>query len=254
MIWQSNLLSQFTELIHGSTSNSHGVLRWSDAPEQEVKESRRGVAEKIGVDPERMILLKQEHGDRVYVAREEHAVTGILDPHKDLPTADGAVTALSGITLIINTSDCVPILFYDPVKRVIGGAHAGWQGTYKKVVQEVLKTMKNEYKCDTSDIFVAIGPAISGQNYDISQANDGRLQKFETAFGKASDVICRTQNRVALDLPLANKKLCLDMGIPENQIEMSGICTFEQADDWASFRKDPKALATPIWSCISIKR
>ena len=38
-------------------------------------------------------------------------------------------------------ADCVPIIFYDPIKHVVGIAHAGWQGTIKKVANNSLLKM-----------------------------------------------------------------------------------------------------------------
>lgn len=54
---------------------------------------------------------------------------GLFDQTSQIPDTDGMVTDIPGINLVIYTADCMPVSFYDPVKKVIAVAHSGWRGT-----------------------------------------------------------------------------------------------------------------------------
>ena len=45
----------------------------------------------------------------------------------------GLVTNERGIALMTLYADCVPVLFYEPVQRVIAVCHCGWKGTVQKI-------------------------------------------------------------------------------------------------------------------------
>lgn len=252
MIYRSQLLSQFTDLIHGSTSKEFGVLKFDRGQDDRVISNRENLAKQAGITLENIVMVKQIHGNHIIKVTNDYSGNGKKSVF-ELENADGLITNVPLKALVVRTADCVPILIYDPQKRVISAVHAGWQGTIKKIVQETLKAMREEYNVEPSNVFVAMGPSISGQNYDISLVKDDRLLQFENTFGKDSEVIIRTPKGVALDLPLANKKLVMETDVPENQIEVSPICTYNESDTWASYRKDPQTLDTDIWSYICLQ-
>ena len=72
---------------------------------------------------EALALINQVHGSTVVEANREN--------RSSLKTtdADAIITGRALVPIGILTADCLPVLLYDPVKRVIGAAHAGWKGT-----------------------------------------------------------------------------------------------------------------------------
>ena len=75
--------------------------------------------------------------------------------------ADGLVTDIPGVTLAVYSADCLPILLYDPVRRVVGAVHAGWRGTALGIAAKAVERMVDCYGCDRLDILAAVGPGIS---------------------------------------------------------------------------------------------
>lgn len=253
MIWHSQLLSQFSNLAHGSTSKSFGVRRFASAEDKnEVLKNRKALLESIPVDPNQAFILFQEHGDNVLRINAGQKGTA-FDEQEDLPVGDGLITKDKDVTLIARSADCVPVFFYDAKNEVIGVAHAGWKGTSKKVVQRVIESMKNEYNSYSQDIFVVIGPSICGQCYDISTTTDNRKEEFNRLFKKENDVVLSHQDgSISLDLKRANKLLALETGVLEEQIEVSSICTFED-ERYASYRRNADELGYSIWSYICMR-
>ena len=41
---------------------------------------------------------------------------------------DALVTDQPGLMVTVRTADCVPVLLYDPERRVVAAIHAGWRG------------------------------------------------------------------------------------------------------------------------------
>ena len=82
-----------------------------------------------------VVRLSLVHGSEIAVIRSmqpEGAAPLRADTDEgylDVYDADGAVTDLPGVYLTTTHGDCVPIWTCDPVKGVVGVAHAGWRGT-----------------------------------------------------------------------------------------------------------------------------
>ena len=149
------------------------------------------------------------------------------------------ITNKSGICLNVMAGDCVPLLFYDPVKKVIAVAHAGWRGSLKRIAQLTVEKMKNQYRCEVSNILVGIGPSISQKNYEV---DDKVYIEFEKRFDNLSQIFTESdQNgKYYLDIWEANKQQLISAGLSKENIELSNICTFEQNDLFFSARKGDK--------------
>ena len=76
---------------------------------------------------------------------------------------DGLVTSLNDCALSILTADCLPILFIDTVKRIIGACHAGWKGALSGIIQNTLIEMQ-KFGSNESDIRLIFGPSIKKEN------------------------------------------------------------------------------------------
>src|SRR5208283_4027816 len=80
-----------------------------------------------GLDIPQVFWRKQIHGDDVLV------VEATPDSAQGRPDADAYITDEKYLPIAIRTADCVPVFIFDPQKRAIGLAHAGWRGTYKAI-------------------------------------------------------------------------------------------------------------------------
>ncbi|XP_022612883.1 laccase domain-containing protein 1 [Seriola dumerili] len=114
-----------------------------------VAENRRRLALHAGFHPKPLHLVKVNHGSDVWVL-------GKAEPE----SYDGIVTDQTGVVVAAPGADCMPILFADPVSKVIGAAHAGWRGTLMGVAMATVEAMVTEFGCKVSDIVVAVGPSV----------------------------------------------------------------------------------------------
>jgi purine-nucleoside/S-methyl-5'-thioadenosine phosphorylase / adenosine deaminase len=106
--------------------------------------------------------LEQTHSAQVMHIRS-------ADDFDIAPDADAMVTDQPGIALIIRTADCYPILFYDPLTRLIAAAHSGREGTRKNIAQAVISKM-TDLGARPQNILAAVGPGISTSAYEVDIA------------------------------------------------------------------------------------
>lgn len=133
-----------------------GVSRGDDP--DHVRENYRRFLAAVGAQGPRMAQSCQVHGSHVRVITQADVKE---DPYEKVSyEADGLVTDLPGVTLVIFSADCLPILYYDPVRQVVGAAHAGWRGTAADMAGAVVRKMEEVYGCQPQDILAAIGPGI----------------------------------------------------------------------------------------------
>ncbi len=142
-----------------------------------------------------------------------------------VPKTDALITKERGLWLGIETADCVPILIFDPKKKIIAAIHAGWRSTVYRIVPETIEKMKSF----TDTLVVGIGPAICGQCFEVGE---------EVAKHFSEDVKEQiSDDKWQVNLWEANKMQLLEMGVLEHNIEILDLCTHENKDSLYSYRR-----------------
>lgn len=199
-----------------------------------VLENRQILAASVNIPLESFVTLNQVHNTTVSIVTSDMKGQGAFDRNTAIQETDAVITNECGICLFVMAADCVPILLYDPQKNVIGAVHAGWRGTVKQIVFLTVQKMQEAFGCNPADIIAGIGPSIGPCCYTIgSDVIDAVLHNFKTTEGFIN---CGSDNLPYFDLWYANRKQLMDAGIPDEQIETSGICTMCEHDKFFSFR------------------
>lgn len=193
-----------------------------------VIENRRRLFEALDRPVESIFDSWQVHGREVICADRPRPLDA---PH---PKADAILTDHPQITLFMRFADCVPILLYDPVRRVAGMVHAGWQGTVSFASTAAVEHMQAVYGSRPGDLLAGIGPSICVHHYEIGRGPDV-VTAVERAFaGDAPAVLDKSNGSVHLDLWKANQIVLERSGV--RHIEQSGLCTYCHNADWYSHR------------------
>lgn len=90
-------------------------------------------------------------------------------PDDARPPADALVTDRPGLLLGVLAADCVPILFADAGRRIIGAAHSGWKGALAGVGEATMEAMV-ALGAERGAIACAIGPCIGRASYEVTEA------------------------------------------------------------------------------------
>ena len=214
----SKKLSKFPEIIQGILV---GRLMFQNNDPKEVVANRKRAFASLGIDLKNVVIQRQEHKNKVRVVCEKDRGAGVFDAKTYLRGTDGIITSKPNLFLVVHTADCVPISFYDPEKKIVGVAHAGWKGTAERVGEKTVLKMKEVFNCDAENIIAYIGPSIGLCCYKIRN-QDKKVAKFKKIF---PDCVYEKTKGIYLDLWKANKKQLLEAGVLEKNIEESKICT-----------------------------
>ncbi len=172
----------------------------------------------LGVRPEGMVTAHLVHGRRV-------AVVGRDDAGRIIPRTDALLTACPEVTLFLRFADCVPLLIYDPHKKVAAVIHAGWKGTVAQISLKTVATLISEYHCQPHQLQVGIDSSV--------------VRCIERELPHAHHYLCTTSDgSVSFDLWQANRQQLREGGIKEAHIHCAGLCTSCNVHLFFSHRKE----------------
>ncbi|MBI3290266.1 peptidoglycan editing factor PgeF [Candidatus Microgenomates bacterium] len=236
-------LSKLPWLGHAVSTKEFGNLSYFVGDKKaNVDANRKKFFSSLGIQEKDVVDAVQVHGNHVVLITQEEQGHNILD-------TDALITDEKNIPLIIKVADCVPILLADPVKKVVGVVHAGWKGTTQEITKLAVNHMEDHFGTSPSDLIVGIGPSIGPCCYEVDAPVIDAFSGF-TYRSKIFSVLPRTvENRKHLDLWLANKFQLIEAGVREKNIEVAGICTYDNSDKFFSERHDKKAgrFGAIIW-------
>ncbi|MGL5347322.1 MAG: peptidoglycan editing factor PgeF [Peptostreptococcaceae bacterium] len=163
---------------------------------------------------------------------------------------DALITNVKNVPLLVFTADCVPIAIIDKKNKAIGVVHAGWRGTYDKIVQKTLEQMKIRYNTKASDVVCVIGPSIGPCCYEVSEE---LVEKFNTNLTNSGEKFYIIKdNKYFLDLWKINEYLLKSSEICKENIINLNLCTSCKADEFHSYRKH-KQTPKRIGMIVQIK-
>lgn len=195
---------------------------------QSVRENRRRALTALDRDPYSIYDVWQVHGVHVTIAEAPRP------PEIPHPQADAILTDKPGVTLLMRFADCVPVLLHDPVRKVVGIAHAGWMGTVRGAARAAVEAMQTRFGSRPNDIQAAIGPSIGPDHYRIGPDVVAQVRQ---AFGvDAPDLLEVRDGSTYFDLWTANRLVLEGAGV--EQVEVAGLCTACHTDDWFSHRAE----------------
>ena len=203
--------------------------------DEKSRDNYLDLGRQLGITPEDMVKSKQTHTDVVKIVTRENGGDGILRPLDESEPYDGLITNEKNLLLCTVEADCVPVYFYDPVKKVIAMVHSGWKVTVKKISQVAIEKMKSAFGCQPSDMLVAIGPHICKDCYEVGA---DLLEEFSQSFGPAEmEKIFRPRNqkKYLLNLEEAVRLTLLQNGVTTTNIFSAGVCTLHSQIEGHSF-------------------
>lgn len=242
----SSSLSKYNFLCHFTTTTEGGVSEgnyatlnlgmYSGDSLENVMENRLRLSSVIGLPLENLFFPHQTHQDKIYVIDEEFLHFPKNRQDELLDGVDALITNVKSVCIGVTTADCVPILLFDPVRRVFAAIHAGWRGTVANIAGKTVDKMVAYFNTDVKDIVAYIGPAIS---QDIFEVGDEVVLAFENSgfdLKEISSINADTGKR-HINLSHSNRILLLQSGLSIENVEISGICTYKNSLLMFSARK-----------------
>ena len=198
----------------------------------------------LGTSVHRAVGTTQVHENTVLRVSDDYAGHGINPLLPPLSGCDGLIIDQSSENVdavIVKTADCVPVLLADKNTGNVSAVHAGWRGTVADIVTVTAKKMD----CNPQDLLCALGPCINVCCYEVGEEVKDAVKKLfsskdmedKTDSMFRQGCVCSMKPTLHADLPLINKTLLMKFGVPEENIDLSDICTCCGGDEFFSHRK-----------------
>ena len=184
-----------------------------------------------------IVGAEQVHGGSIAIVGSAH---GLTEP---VAGCDALMTHLPGVALLMRTADCLPIFFADPLRRVVGIAHAGWRGLAASLPARVIAAFRHAYQSRPGDLRVAIGPAIRACCYEVGPEFAGRFGPFVQERG----------GQRTCDLVGAAVDQLRRCGVLADRVLDTKRCTACEPQRWFSLRREGPATGRLV-SLIMLKR
>lgn len=213
----------------GTSDGIYGTLNCglgSNDDRARVIANRDRVAAHLGAAPGSVVTVYQVHSAVALT------IDGPFAPDA-VPRADALVTRTPGLTVAALAADCTPVLFADPVARVVAAAHAGWRGAVSGIVGATVAAMET-LGARRQNIVAAIGPCIHQPNYEVGPELEAQFIAADPANARFF-AIPPGRSRAHFDLP----------GFVADQIGRAGIaahtpsphCTYADPESYFSYRR-----------------
>lgn len=260
---QFKKLLQYPEITHCYTLRSNNKLDFPPVykDEKTLKQSYEKIANALGIDANTIIKPHQTHTDRVEIVARQAILLDKIEQNKaqnlgdmlQFNEVDGLLTNQKGITLCTTSADCISLLFYDPVKKVIGSVHSGWKGTLQGISKKAVEKMLQEYQSNPKDIICCICPSIRKCCFEVDEdvkelfwEKYKNLPHIEEIIQKGKVVeeniqkekIIEKKQKYHIDTVKINQELLKQIGLKQENIIDSNICTMCHPEYFHSYRAE----------------
>lgn len=246
---QFKRLLEYPEIIHAYTVDKNINFKTTSNNQKDKNydiaiNNYKKLCQLLNLEFNNSIRADLDHTDKVKIIEHIEKANFDITDNK----YDGLITNSSNINLITTSADCITFLIYDPVNKVIANIHSGWKGTLKQIVIKSIRKMHDEFNSNYKDIIVCICPSIRKCHFEVDYDVYNLLKK-EYYY---EDIYEQKGNKWYIDTIKINKILLLELGVQDNNIIDSNICTVCNGDIINSYRahKDKFKLNAGI---ISLK-
>ena len=246
----SKRLKNISNLKHCFFSRKNGVSKGiynslncginSKDSRENVIQNINIVSKKLNCEKKPIVALNQNHGNKVVCFNNRQDV-------KNKIIGDAIVTTMKNVGISVLTADCVPILIYNPKKKIVGCVHAGWKGALNGIIENTVDKFL-ELNSNTRDLVVAIGPCINYHHYEVGH---DFYKKF----------VDQNNNNQQFFIVLNDKKYLFNIrnyinvkliGLGINNIDHIEMDTFSNKENFFSYRRSKKNDDKDYGRCISV--
>lgn len=255
---QFRRLLPYKELTHAycigknvdfKTSGPHGQ-KVSREQYQKAVEDYKKICNALGKNYINVVKAFQDHTDEVKVVNKKINQETPDINMEEYSETDGLITNKKDLLLSTTNADCILLLFYDPIKKVIANTHSGWKGTLQRISVKTIRKMVKEFECNPKDIIACMCPSIRKCHFEVElDVKEIFLNEFQD-IEQINEIIEEKipNQKWNIDTVKINKIILEKEGLLKENIVDSGICSVCNSNFMHSFRveKEPYGLNTAI--------
>ncbi len=246
---QFRRLLQYEDIItHAYSLGTNVNFRTARANKEQLSENElkktiedyKDLCNSIEQDWKNIVKTNQEHTDNIVIANNKI--------NKDFPDinleeyrkTDGIITQRTNLVLSTTNADCILLLFFDPVTKTIANVHSGWRGTLQRISVKTVEKMISQFGCKPQDIICCICPSIRKCHFEVERDVKDMFSKefVDLDIDKNNYIIEKQKDKEKwnIDTVLINKIILMNVGLNEENIVDSEICSVCNKDLIHSFR------------------
>lgn len=201
-----------------------------------VIENRKALMKELNHNPDLCVFAYQTHSANIHKVTKEDIGAGAYSTKDAIADCDALYTREKNVLLGVFTADCVPILIYDKAQGIIAAIHSGWKGTINEITKKMLNTLIYDEDSDPNELYAYIGPSIDFFSFEVGEDVIEHVKNM--SFDTQAFIIPKENGKYLLDNKRLNMQMLLDAGIPDTHIFMHNADTFENEEDFFSYRKN----------------
>jgi len=240
-------LKNYSNIIHGIFARSDRTGKGpfdslnmgmnSGDKKSVIADNQKLIVKKMGKKP--LIFLNQVHGTQIKILKKtENNFSENFQPGKEAHTADGIITDMKDVFLVIQVADCQAVILYDHKSRVIANIHSGWRSSVKNIIRKCVAKMISEFGCNPGNIMAGISPSLGPCCSEFVNYRDEipeGLWKY------------KIEDTDYFDFWEMSSDQLMDKGIKKENIENMEICTRCNMDQFYSYRGEK---TTGRFACV----
>lgn len=256
---QFRKLLEYSDIIRHAYSLGTDVnFRTAKVNKQQLSEdeynlainSYKNLCNAIGSNYINTVKTNQNHTDTIKIAnkkiKEDEPDFNLVEYNE----TDGIVTNKKNLILSTTNADCILLLLFDPIKKVIANVHSGWRGTLQRISTKAIEKMEKEYNCNAKDIICCICPSIRKCHFEVEKEVKDMFEEEFKSIVEKNDIITETisSKKWTIDTVLINQIILEEKGLKKENIIDSKICSVCNSNLVHSYRveKEGYGLETAI--------
>ena len=196
----------------------------------------------IGCNYKNLVKGIQKHTNNVKVVTKKINKDAPDFRNKEYENIDGLITNTPNIVLASTSADCISLLFFDPVKKVIADVHSGWKGTLQRISIKTVEKMISDFNCNPEDIICCICPSIRKCHFEVEKNVKDMFEEEFKDLGEDNlkEIIEEKipDKKWLIDTVLINKIILERKGLEKENIIDSKICTMCNPEILHSYRAE----------------
>ena len=254
---QFNKLLEYSDIInHAYSLGIDSNFRTAKANKQKISKEEydnaiknyKELCDSINSNYINIVKTNQDHTDKIKVVNKKILKNNPDFNLKEYEKTDGLITDKKNIILSTTNADCILLLLFDPIKKIIANVHSGWRGTLQRISVKTVEKMIKEYDCNPKDIICCICPSIRKCHFEVDKdVKDLFYDEFKN-LENIKMIIEKKGEKWHIDTVLINKEILKEIGLNEKNIIDSEICSVCNSDIIHSYRKEKEkyGLATAL--------
>ena len=236
----------FSSTRHGGCSKgayaAFNINRYCGDNEEDILTNREALCYTLGITDDHLIMPHQVQLTKVLRVDEAFLSLNAQERQEALEGYDALMTDQRSVCIGVSTADCIPILLYDNEHHAASAIHAGWRGTVKRIVRRAVEAMTATYGTQPQQLVAQIGLGIHLDSFEVG---DEVYEAFQQAGFEMEEISKKyptshsslSTSKWHINLPECNRQQLIAVGLQPQNIRVSPICTFQQADDYFSARR-----------------